>query len=448
MIPGRASWNDNDLIKQLVRENGALSVGHVHGHQRAARVRGRRRRPPGRRLPQRPRGREPRCRHRRLGRRVPAATSRGTAARRAPARSSCATAGAPGSATTATSGSPTTTGRSPATRASAATAAAPPTRGGRAPTTTRGIYQYDELGVTDHWGYDGPRRLGRGQRFTATTTQAISAAGFYTLSSGTRYQVWAGPTLEDAHPPRVGPSASCPATGRSSSRQPLQVTEGRRFVVAIRLYSPDDDHPLAIERPARSWMRGAAATRGQSFMQPRRDKTWIGRRPACARTPVSASRPSRSDGEEGRAGVSAARPFRLRAVLFDFDGTLTHPGALDFAAIKREVGCPPDQFVLEWILALPHGAERDAAALAARALRARRRRRLGAERGRRGDRPPAQAGRPRRRRAHAQRAAAPSSARCAASRHLTAGRLRRRRDPRRRRRAQAGAGRRAARRRG
>ena len=62
--------------------------------------------------------------------------------------------------------------------------------------------------------------------------------------------------------------------------------------------------------------------------------------------------------------MSAARPFRLRAVLFDFDGTLTHPGALDFAAIKREVGCPPDQFVLEWILALPAGETRDAAALA------------------------------------------------------------------------------------
>ena len=43
------------------------------------------------------------------------------------------------------------------------------------------------------------------------------------------------------------------------------------------------------------------------------------------------------------------RPFRLRAVLFDFDGTLTVPGQLDFAAIKREVGCPPDQLVLEWI---------------------------------------------------------------------------------------------------
>ncbi len=75
---------------------------------------------------------------------------------------------------------------------------------------------------------------------------------------------------------------------------------------------------------------------------------------------MSASRPSPSEGG-GRAGVSAARPFRLRAVLFDFDGTLTRPGALDFPAVKRAIGCPPDQYILEWILALSPGEQRDAA---------------------------------------------------------------------------------------
>jgi hydrogenase expression/formation protein HypE len=53
------------------------------------------------------------------------------------------------------------------------------------------------------------------------------------------------------------------------------------------------------------------------------------------------------------------RPFRLRAVLFDFDGTLTRPGALDFAAVKQAVGCPPDGLLLEWIETLPRGARRD-----------------------------------------------------------------------------------------
>jgi HAD superfamily hydrolase (TIGR01509 family) len=74
---------------------------------------------------------------------------------------------------------------------------------------------------------------------------------------------------------------------------------------------------------------------------------------------MSASRPSSAEG--GRAAAGGARPFRLRAVLFDFDGTLTSPGALDFPAIKNQVGCPPGEYLLEWILRLPPGAERDAA---------------------------------------------------------------------------------------
>jgi hydrogenase expression/formation protein HypE len=48
----------------------------------------------------------------------------------------------------------------------------------------------------------------------------------------------------------------------------------------------------------------------------------------------------------------------IRAVLFDFDGTLTEPGAIDFEAIRRAVGCPPDQLILEYIQGLPDPAVR------------------------------------------------------------------------------------------
>jgi hydrogenase expression/formation protein HypE len=41
--------------------------------------------------------------------------------------------------------------------------------------------------------------------------------------------------------------------------------------------------------------------------------------------------------------------YLIKAVLFDFDGTLTLPGALDFPAIKKTLGCPPDVPVLEYI---------------------------------------------------------------------------------------------------
>jgi len=44
---------------------------------------------------------------------------------------------------------------------------------------------------------------------------------------------------------------------------------------------------------------------------------------------------------------------RIKGVLFDFDGTLTLPGALDFQAIRREMNCPPDIPILEWLETVP-----------------------------------------------------------------------------------------------
>jgi hydrogenase expression/formation protein HypE len=52
------------------------------------------------------------------------------------------------------------------------------------------------------------------------------------------------------------------------------------------------------------------------------------------------------------------RPYRIRAVLFDFDGTLTQPGALDFAAIREALGCPPGEPILEYIESVRDEAER------------------------------------------------------------------------------------------
>jgi HAD superfamily hydrolase (TIGR01509 family) len=41
--------------------------------------------------------------------------------------------------------------------------------------------------------------------------------------------------------------------------------------------------------------------------------------------------------------------FCVKAVLFDFDGTLTKPGSIDFNLIKRAIGCPVESFILEFI---------------------------------------------------------------------------------------------------
>lgn len=47
-------------------------------------------------------------------------------------------------------------------------------------------------------------------------------------------------------------------------------------------------------------------------------------------------------------------------MLFDFDGTLTEPGSIDFAAIRQAIGCPAGDPVLEYIKELP-GSKKDQA---------------------------------------------------------------------------------------
>ena len=52
---------------------------------------------------------------------------------------------------------------------------------------------------------------------------------------------------------------------------------------------------------------------------------------------------------------------QIRAVLFDFDGTLTEPGSLDFGAVRDAVGCPRERPVLEFIKGIASPPERDEA---------------------------------------------------------------------------------------
>ncbi len=53
----------------------------------------------------------------------------------------------------------------------------------------------------------------------------------------------------------------------------------------------------------------------------------------------------------------------IAAVLFDFDGTLTRPGGIDYAAIKRAIGCPPGIAILEFLDQLTENPRRESQAV-------------------------------------------------------------------------------------
>lgn len=50
----------------------------------------------------------------------------------------------------------------------------------------------------------------------------------------------------------------------------------------------------------------------------------------------------------------------INGVLFDFDGTLTSPGAIDFIKIKNFLECPMDQTILEFIESLNFDQQQEA----------------------------------------------------------------------------------------
>ena len=55
------------------------------------------------------------------------------------------------------------------------------------------------------------------------------------------------------------------------------------------------------------------------------------------------------------------RSYRISAILFDFDGTLTQPGAIDFSHIRKLIGCPSNKPILEFIGDLSNASERQVA---------------------------------------------------------------------------------------
>ena len=130
-------------------------------------------------------------------------------------------------------------------------------------------YQYDTLGWTTSWGYPDapdPSVAWAANRFTAKASERIVAAGLYAPVAGTSYEVWAGASLGSLSKRGSG-TVALPGFATVGLDTPLAVRAGRRFVVAVRIVAPGETDPIAIERPAERWESRAAAEAGQSYMR-------------------------------------------------------------------------------------------------------------------------------------------------------------------------------------
>jgi C1A family cysteine protease len=143
-------------------------------------------------------------------------------------------------------------------------------------------YQYDTLGWTQSMGYAGgadPTLAWGANRFVAKATEHIAAAGFYATGAGTQYQVWAGSSLGSMTLRAQGTEA-LPGFFTVDLGRPLAVTKGKPFVVALRMVTPGTSQPIAVESRSlegepQTWLSHAVAKAGQSFMRNGDTDKWV-----------------------------------------------------------------------------------------------------------------------------------------------------------------------------
>ena len=125
------------------------------------------------------------------------------------------------------------------------------------------IYSYDPLGQTNTYGYGSTTAWGANV-FRARRSESVAAVGFFTHVANTTYTVYAGASLQSLQAKGSG-SIGTPGFHTVGLSSPFSVSGGGDFVVAMRLTSPGNDYPLAVEYAVPAYSSSATASPGQSF---------------------------------------------------------------------------------------------------------------------------------------------------------------------------------------
>ncbi len=128
------------------------------------------------------------------------------------------------------------------------------------------VYYYDKLGRTGGIGA-GSSSLWGANRFTAAQDGTIGAVGIYASSPGTSYEI---KVLKGGFDGEVAASQ----TGSVEKEgwytiilnNPVSVSEGDTFVVAVKFTTPGYSYPVPIEGKLANYSSGATASPGQSFI--------------------------------------------------------------------------------------------------------------------------------------------------------------------------------------
>lgn len=136
------------------------------------------------------------------------------------------------------------------------------------------VYQYDKLGLLASARFSvGLKNTATfANRFTARSSRNVVAVSFYATAGGATYRILAGTTLRDVSV-RASGTLELPGFHTVALDTPLPVTKGRHFTVAVRLTTPGAK-PIPIETPVDGRSSRASASRGQSYVRPTTTSHW------------------------------------------------------------------------------------------------------------------------------------------------------------------------------
>ncbi|WP_220682784.1 lectin like domain-containing protein [Methanofollis formosanus] len=128
------------------------------------------------------------------------------------------------------------------------------------------LYQYDPLGSTQSIGTS--TTMYGANLFTVEHYEVLHAVSFYTREPGTAYEVRAS-SLDGGLPYQTSSAhgtMALPGYHTVPLDTPMPLVPGQNFSVAIRVASPSDTHPLAVEMPIEDYSSNATAQPGESFV--------------------------------------------------------------------------------------------------------------------------------------------------------------------------------------
>ncbi len=140
------------------------------------------------------------------------------------------------------------------------------------------IYQYDPYGEVALFGY-GNTTAWMANVFTAKSSQAVTAVGFFTDVPGTTYSVYAAKTNSSGAPGTLKAKGSgtiaTPGYHTVQLSSPWGVTKGGKFAVVVRVTAPGLTTPISVEMREYGYTNYASASAKQSYVRPSSTASWL-----------------------------------------------------------------------------------------------------------------------------------------------------------------------------